>query len=1291
MRQNAANRLMLFCFFFLFADLSVKSACMADEIDPMTPLSADQSLFEDALQLTTPQARAAYLDSACRTDLALRKRIGALLRAHGKAGDFLEQPPTGLVPGGGSMLSNTGCIEQPGGRIGRYKLLEQIGEGGCGVVYMAEQEEPVRRRVALKVIKPGMDTKSAIARFEGERQALAMMNHANIAKVFDGGMTDAARPYFVMELVRGVPITEYCRDAQTDTNGRLRLFVMVCQAVQHAHQKGIIHRDLKPSNILVTVNDGTPVPKVIDFGIAKATDQRLTDKTLFTQFHSFIGTPAYISPEQAEMSSVDIDTRSDIYSLGVLLYELLTGKTPFDGETLLRSGIDEMRRVIRETEPPRPSTRLMILAAQSLPTASVRGIISEVRGDLDWIAMKCLEKDRARRYETASALAMDVQRHLDHEPILARPVNMIGKLWRWRRRRPAVAALSAGLLLLLMLVAVGATAAAWRISSARRTEHVERAKAEQAGTKLRHVNTQLADTINALELRHVEDLFGNNNAPEAVAHLTAMLRLDPSNHIAASRLVSALIHRNWALPAAPPMSHLLSKVTSVSFSPDGRHVLSAGWDGTAHIWDGATSRSMIKVHHTSKVTAAQYNNTGDRFVTASEDGTARVWKTANGEPVTPPLFHSAGVLGAEFSPDGQRIVTFSNDKFSLLWNAATGALQHELRGHTNAVTVAHFSPDGHTLATGGAAGEIQLWQVDSGEQIHVFDHGVNSSITALAFSPDGGRLVSASADHTAQLWHTATGTKTGYHLQHDDVVNHAVFSPNGALVLTTSGDYSARLWDATTGAPIRQPLMHAGGVLFGAFSPDGEVLATSGMDNSTRLWKVATGTLLCQRLQQYEAVGHTDFSPDGQRLVAASFNGIVQVWNIQPRDYHGIAVDNKYMEPHRTALAFDPQGKSVLTGLFEKTTQLWNSRTGEALGEPIHHAGAVRCVDYSPDGSLFVSAADDGMAWLCDATNGKIAGSPLQHSRPVTFAQFSPDNSRVVTTCEDGTARVWDAATHQPVAPPMEHGASVLMAKFSPDGFCIVTASANRSARVWDAKTSLPVTDRLQHLDSVRWAEFSPDSQRVVTASNDNSARLWDAHTGRRIAPALQHERTVEKATFSPDGRLVATASLDLTARIWDAHTGEALTPPLLHNRSVSQVCFSPDGQRVLTSGWATTSRLWDAATGRPLTEWLGIGGPGFTICFDSTGQRLFGNSINHLAKVWDAPPIPTPVPTWFLDFAEAVGGICLSAHGNKELISRQKFEVAAQQLADAPGDGFYERMSRWFLADPLHRPVSPF
>src|SRR5438876_2819798 len=375
-----------------------------------------RQIFNEAAEIADPKQRGEYLVQACGADTALRRSVEELIEANDDAGRFLggAAETAAVEKAQGGAIHPAVIPERTGEKIGRYKLLQKIGEGGCGVVYMAEQEEPVRRRVALKVIKLGMDTQSVIARFEAERQALAMMDHPNIAKVLDGGATEAGRPYFVMELVRGIRITEYCDEAKLSTRDRLDLFIKVCQAIQHAHQKGIIHRDIKPSNLLVTLHDGVPVPKVIDFGIAKATQGELTEKTLHTQLNQFIGTPAYMSPEQAEMSGLDIDTRSDIYSLGVLLYELLTGSTPFDAKELMASGIDAMRKTIREKEPPRPSTRFATLKAEELTTTAKRRsadaskLIHLLRGDLDWIVMKCVEKDRTRRYETANGLAMDI-------------------------------------------------------------------------------------------------------------------------------------------------------------------------------------------------------------------------------------------------------------------------------------------------------------------------------------------------------------------------------------------------------------------------------------------------------------------------------------------------------------------------------------------------------------------------------------------------------------------------------------------------------------------------------------------------------------------------------------------------------------------------------------------------------------------------------------------------------------------------------------------------------------------
>jgi serine/threonine protein kinase/Tfp pilus assembly protein PilF len=458
--------------------------------------SRDVDVFTAALEL--PRARrAAYLERACGGDGELRRKVEALLEGHDRLGDFLEHSPQPILP---PARAGVAVGEKPGDRIGHYKLLQQIGEGGCGVVFMAEQNEPVRRRVALKIIKPGMDTKSVIARFEAERQALALMDHPNVAKIFDAGATESGRPYFVMELVRGIKITEYCDQRSLTTPERLRLFVEVCHAVQHAHQKGIIHRDIKPSNILVTKTEqDAALPVVIDFGIAKAaTNQPLTDKTLFTEFEMLIGTPAYMSPEQAALASVDVDTRTDIYSLGVLLYELLTGSTPFDTRELWKAGLDEIRRVICEQEPVSPSARLSKLTDADLTTvaqcrhAEPPTLIRAVHGDLDWIVMKALEKDRTRRYPTANGLALDIQRFLANETVSARPPSKIYKVQKLVLRNRLLFT-GIGVIALLMVVSLIV------VSTSLTKERRSRREAEAASFKSQQVKRFLEDMLQGVE------------------------------------------------------------------------------------------------------------------------------------------------------------------------------------------------------------------------------------------------------------------------------------------------------------------------------------------------------------------------------------------------------------------------------------------------------------------------------------------------------------------------------------------------------------------------------------------------------------------------------------------------------------------------------------------------------------------------------------------------------------------------------------------------------------------------
>jgi serine/threonine protein kinase len=488
-----------------------------------------------ALELNAPEERGAFLERVCAGDPGLRLAVEEMLAAQADVEQFFQEgnpalapaarlcealtDAPGLRPGADSLLSAEGA---PGTRIGPYRLLEKIGEGGCGAVYLAEQVAPVRRRVAIKLIKLGMDTKSVIARFGAERQALALMDHPHIAHVLDAGATESGRPYFVMELVQGVKLTEYCDQNNLDTRQRLELFIQICHAIQHAHQKGVIHRDIKPSNIMVTLHDGVPMPKVIDFGIAKAIEGPLTDQTVFTTYGQFVGTPAYMSPEQAELRRLDVDTRSDIYSLGVLLYELLTGRTPFDQQELLRSGLDQMRRTLREQEPHRPSTKLDALRADELTQTAVhrqvepRRLKSLLSGDLDWIVMKALEKDRSRRYQTANGLAADVQRYLANEPIVARPPSRFYRLQKLVRRNKATFA-AIGAVSLALLAGLGTST--WLFIREREARREQTRLRREADSRARIA--QAAVLLSRGKLEQADQLVDRVEVPETEPSLEA--------------------------------------------------------------------------------------------------------------------------------------------------------------------------------------------------------------------------------------------------------------------------------------------------------------------------------------------------------------------------------------------------------------------------------------------------------------------------------------------------------------------------------------------------------------------------------------------------------------------------------------------------------------------------------------------------------------------------------------------------------------------------------------------------
>ncbi len=1129
-----------------------------------SPPRSEKEIFFESLERLTPQERAAFLDGACGANAAQRARVDALLADHFQQDGFMERAAVDV----GSLASPAPFpSEAPAQMVGRYKLLEKIGEGGFGEVWMAEQREPVKRRVALKIVKPGMDSRQIVARFEAERQALAMLEHAHIARIFDADMTATGRPYFVMELIRGVKITEYCDHNQLPTRERLGLFIKVCHAIQHAHQIGIIHRDIKPSNVLVTMHDGVPVPKVIDFGIAKATQAELTDKTVFTQFQHFIGTPAYISPEQAEMSGLDIDTRADIYSLGVLLYELLVGQTPFDAKEMLKDGLDALRRIIRERDPLRPSTRLHSLTADARTTAGQRRqtdagkLVHLLRGDLDWIVMKCLEKDRRRRYDTANGLAMDIQRHLDNEPVVARPPSAAYKIQKaWQRNKLAFSA--AGAVGLALLAGTGvSTWQAVNATRARRAEVTQRIAAQNAQAQAEaqerradaerlRAESQLKRTewlVYAGKLMLAQTDFEAGNGGLALHYLD---ECEPGLRGWEHRYLSTRINARQTLAGH---AH---EVSSVAFSPDGQHIVAGSMDGTAKVWDAATGQDVFTLQgHKGHTMSVAFSPDGKRIVTGGGEwggtlGEAKVWDAATGRLLLELNGHTCAVWSVVFSPDGKRIATGAGDWGPgpgevKVWDAETGREILVLEGHMFGVRGVAFSPDGRFVITGSEDYTAKVWDAATGRELITL-HGHTDAVRNVAFSPDGRHILTGSMDWTAKVWDAGTGKKTLDLAGHSDGVTSAAFSPDGQRIVTGSWDQTAKVWDAVTGREVFALKGHAGHVCGVAFSPDGQHILTGSEDGTAKVWDAVRGQEIPTLKGHDDSVSGIAFSPDSQRLVTCSRDGRAKVWDT--------ATGRELLTLNEAAsgggevvglrgVAFSPDGQRIVTGGQEQTAKVWDAATGREL-LVLRHTGVVYSVAFSPDGRRILTGVGErdspditpGEAKVWDATTGRELLT-LEHPNVVRSVAFSPDGQRIVTGSGDRTARVWDAATGAETFILSGHTGAVNSVAFSPDGRRILTGSRDRTAKVWDAATGQESLTLKGHTGAVRSTVFSPDGQRIVTGSDDRTAKIWEASMGQEALTLKGHTHFVWSVAFSPDGRRIVTgiAGADAVARIWHA------------------------------------------------------------------------------------------------------------------------------------------------------------
>jgi WD40 repeat protein/tetratricopeptide (TPR) repeat protein len=1122
----------------------------------------------------------------------------------------------------GSLAADGAATSTRLDRLGDYRILREIGRGGMGVVYEAEQES-LGRRVALKVLSAALVDPTQIRRFEREAKAAARLHHTNIVPVFGVGYQDGHH-YYVMQFIAGlgldlvledlrrlrkakvrsshagaaapqardrrepsarraaperaeltaaevarslingqfagdgpIPLGETMTDpvageaaaapepvaaenkptadsslvalpgsselsALSDPDRRYyqsiaRIGVQVAEALEYANRQGVLHRDIKPSNLLL---DGRGNVWVADFGLAKTSD---ADE--LTHTGDILGTIRYMAPERFEGRC---DARSDVYSLGLTLYELLALRPAFEAGD--RHALIE--RVLHE-EPERLKRR-----------------VPGVPRDLETIIAKATAREPAGRYATAATLAEDLKRFVEDRPIRARRVSAAERLARWCRRNKALAAaigLAAGALVTASVMSL--------LYADRQTQHV----AELAVAN-KQINIALSESKRRLAILNFERgqaAFEKGHVGEGMVWTAESLRMAAEagaqdwKHVALANLSawrSQLRELRGVFPRAGD--------APVAFSPDGKTILTTWTDRTTRLFDAATGRPVGQpMEHSDVVISLAFSLDAKIVLTGCEDGTVRPWDAASGQFLDPPVRHSAAVGSVAFSPDGKTILTGCEDGAARLWDAATGRLfgQPMDMRHRGWVTAA-FSPDGKTILTG-------------------------------------------SIDKTARLWDAATCGPLGQPMVHSGLVGSAAFSPDGEMIITGSWDGTARLWDAATGLPLGSPITHPNAVRCAAFSPDGRTILTGCQDPTSRLWDAATGTPIGRPLEHRGTVYSAVFSADGRSILTSSRDGMARLWHGEVGRPVGRVLD---YEGRVRSEAFSRDGKTILTGSADGQVRLWDVASGHRIGATVEAGSSINDIALSPDNKAILTASADHTARLWDAATGRPFGQPMEHPGLVRFVAFSPDGRTILTGCGwgssadgDGTARLGDAATGGPLGQPMEHPGKVYcVGAFSPDGKTILTGCWGKTARLWDAATGRPLGPPMPREGPVGLVMFSPDGKIILTGS-DKAVRLWDAATGGPLGPPLEHSAVLMSAAFSPDGKTILTGSGDKTVRLWDVATGRPVGPPLELSDDVGSVTFSPDG-RSLHAGGSRIARIWDVPAPLPdevprLAAWVEV------------------------------------------------------------------------------------------------------